>query len=142
MREKSWGLTILRIGLGLIMIPHGMQKLFGSFGGPGLQNWAGMLGSMGFQPPMFWAVVGALVEFLGGIFLVFGFFTHITAILIAIQMLVAIVKVHLSKGFFSFNGGYEYALALFIMAICIALQKHSPLSLDSLWCRPKKEEAQ
>ncbi len=112
-------LLALRLGVGIIFVAHGFQKLFGLFGGSGLQGVAGMLKSMGFAPPLFWAVVLGLGETLGGIFLILGFLPRIGAALIAVVMLVAIAKVHLARGFFAAQGGLEYPFL--ILMSCLAL---------------------
>lgn len=120
---------VLRLVLGLIMIPHGMQKLFGAFGGPGLAQTAASFSSIGLSPGGFWAWVVGLVEFGGGICLVVGFLTRLTAFLLAVQMAVAVLKVHVPK-FFVSDGGMEFALALAAMAFAVALLGSGPLSVD------------
>ncbi len=115
----SIALLILRIGLGTIFIAHGSQKLFGAFGGGGIQEVSAMVKNMGFLPPVFWAYALAISEALGGLLVILGFLPRIGAGLIAIVMLVAIFKVHLAKGFFAAQGGFEYQLL--ILAVCLSL---------------------
>lgn len=114
-------LLLLRLVLGVIFVAHGMQKLFGAFGGSGLNGVAGMFKSLGFTPGLFWAWVVALTEGLGGLFLVLGVLPRISAALIGIVMLVAIVRVHGSYGLFAANGGMEYQLLILIVCIFIIL---------------------
>jgi putative oxidoreductase len=110
---------ILRIALGTVFIAHGSQKVFGMFGGPGIDGFAKMLTGLGFKPALFWAYVGAYVELLGGLALITGLSTRISALLLLIFIIVATLKVHLAKGFFMSNGGFEYN---FLIALaCIAL---------------------
>ena len=117
----GWGLFILRLALGAVFIAHGSQKLFGAFGGPGLKGFSGFLGSLGFKPAMGLAFTVAIVEFVGGISLVLGFLSRFGAGLIAVVMAVAILSVHLKKGFFAGNGGFEFPLVLLAAAIALAL---------------------
>lgn len=111
---EPWSLLPLRIVVGGIFIVHGAQKLF-VFGFPGV---AKFLGGLGFHPAMFWAVVVSLVEFLGGIAILAGFMTRWAALLIAIEMVVAILRVNLARGFYA-TGGFEFPLAL--LAACLTL---------------------
>jgi putative oxidoreductase len=113
---------VLRLGLGIMFLAHGLQMAFGLFGGPGVAGFAKMLGHMGMIQPMAWAYLAALTTLIGGIFLIIGFGTRWATIPLTIFMGVALVKVHLSKGFFLMQGGYEYnfvilcsLLALFIL---------------------------
>ena len=117
-RFSGWGPFFLRLGAGVIMIAHGAQKLFGIWGGPGLKGFSGYLGSqLGVKPALAWAVLVALVEFVGGILLVLGIMTRLAALLIGIVMLVAIVGVHWGGGFFSF----EFPLMILAACICLLL---------------------
>jgi len=113
-RAEPWSLLPLRVGVGIVFIVHGGQKLF-LFGFPGV---ARFLSGLGFQPPMFWAVVVTLVEFFGGIAILAGFLTRWAAALIAIEMIVA-VRVSWARGFFSDKGGYE--LPLILLAACLTI---------------------
>lgn len=115
----TWVSLFLRMGLGLIFVAHGTQKVFGSFGGPGIKGFSQMLSGLGFVPAVFWAYLAAYVELLGGICLILGLYTRIAASLIFILITVATITVHLSKGFFLSAGGYEYNLL--ILCACIAL---------------------
>lgn len=112
---SAWGPLFLRLSVGAIFIVHGSQKLFGAFGGSGLNGFAGMLGQMGLKPAIAWAVLVGVVEFLGGIVLVLGIKTRFAALLIGIVMVVAIFGVHLKSGFF----GFEFPLVL--LGACISL---------------------
>lgn len=110
---------ILRLALGSIFLGHGAQKVWGIFSGPGIKGFSGMLESLGFVPAVFWAYLASCTELIGGLFLILGFLTRPSAVLILMLMLVATYKVHLAKGFFLANGGFEYNLL--IIASCVAL---------------------
>ncbi len=116
-RAAAWGPFFLRVAVGVVFVIHGAQKLFGAFGGPGLKGFSGMIGGMGLRPAMAWATAVALIEFVGGIFLVLGFMTRLSALLIGVVMAVAVIFVHLSDGFFAF----EYPLVLFAACLCLLL---------------------
>ena len=112
-------ILILRLCLAIVFLAHGAQVAFGMFGGPGIDGFAGMLSGLGFKPAIFWAYVGAYAELIGGAFLFLGIFTRLAALLILIFITVALVKVHLAKGFFLQAGGFEYTFV--ILCICLAL---------------------
>lgn len=121
---QSFGLTVLRIVVGIVFMVHGYQKLF-KFGFHGV---AGMFGHMGIPLPAFFAVVVTLVEFVGGVLLITGVATRIAAALIAIEMLVAVLVVHLKNGFFN-PGGIEFPLTLLAAAICLTIAGGGAFSL-------------
>jgi len=113
-QRLALGMTILRVVVGIVFVVHGAQKLF-VFGIGGVtQGFA----QMHIPLPMVAAPVVAIVEFVGGIALVVGIFTRIAAILIAIDMVGAILFVHGRNGFF-LPMGFEFAFAL--MGACVAL---------------------
>jgi putative oxidoreductase len=112
-------ILVLRLALGIMFAAHGMQVAFGSFGGPGIKGFSEMLSGMGFGPAIFWAYLAAYTELIGGLCLILGLATRFAALSLLIFMVVAVIKVHLAKGFFIMNGGYEYNFI--IIAICLAL---------------------
>ena len=123
---------IIRLALGIIFMAHGAQKLFGAFGGPGMGGMAQFLGSLGVRPGAFWAWVVALAEFFGGLGILLGLLTGVASIVIIIDMLVAIALVHGKNGFFITNTGYEYNVALILMALSLVFSGPGPLALDRL----------
>jgi putative oxidoreductase len=134
---SSWAPVFARLALGVIFFAHGAQKLLGLFGGPGMSNAIQFFAQSGIPP--FLAVVAILTEFFGGIALIIGFLTRIAAIGLAIDMLVAIYKVHLSNGFFlnwynvpNKGHGFEYNLALIGLALSLLVWGAGNLSIDQV----------
>jgi len=126
----SLGLLILRLAVGLGLAAHGAQKLFGWFGGYGIAGTGQFLEQLGFHPGRPHATRAGLAEFLGGLFLAAGFLTPVAAAAVVAVMFVAAVSVHLPKGFFAQNGGYEYVLVLGAAAVALAFTGPGVLSLD------------
>ncbi len=110
--HNSLSLFVLRICIGLMFMAHGSQKLFGVFGGPGIQGFTQSLAGMGLPNPMLQAYLAAGSEFLGGLFLTLGLFTRLAVFPPLFVMIVAIAKVHWSHGFFMQKGGFEYPLMI------------------------------
>jgi putative oxidoreductase len=121
---------LIRAAAGLMLMPHGAQKLFGWFGGYGLEGTGGFFAqNLGLEPGLFWPALVGGVEFFGGLFLVLGLLTRPVALAVAIVMAVAIT-VHLPNGFFWNAGGYEYPLFWGLIALAIAVNGGAELSLD------------
>ncbi|NLC56915.1 MAG: DoxX family protein [Armatimonadetes bacterium] len=120
----DWGALLLRLVLGTIMLAHGGQKAFGAFGGGGPAGTVEMVEGLGFQPAGLWAALLILAEAVGGLLVLLGVVTELAALAIAIDMLVAIWKVHWQYGFFNHGAGgtgIEFTLALFAMATALIL---------------------
>jgi putative oxidoreductase len=120
----------LRVPVGIVFIAHGAQKLFGAFGGHGLEGTGQFFGSIGLNPGYLMALLAGAAEFFGGLALVFGLLVRPAAAALAFAMLIAIFAVHVSKGFFLDKGGYEYALALFAASLSLLFSGGGRLSLD------------
>jgi len=121
-KYSDWSLVVLRIGVGGIFLIHGLGKLLNI--GPyavGIGGTAGFLGSLGFPAALFFAWVLTLVETLGGAFILAGFLTRYAAVGVGIDMIVAIILIHLPNGFAVTNGGYEFPLLLLLAAIALLL---------------------
>ncbi len=127
----------LRIPAGLIFAAHGAQKLFGWFGGYGLEGTGQWMASIGLQPGELLALLAGSAEFFGGLALVLGLLVRPASALLAFTMLVAIFGVHIGKGLFLSNGGFEYALALFAISISLLLSGAGRFSLDGLLAQRK-----
>jgi putative oxidoreductase len=128
--QAGFGLTVLRIVAGLTFAAHGAQKLFGWFGGYGLEGVGQWMESIGLAPGYLMALMAGSAEFFGGLALILGLLVRPAAAMLAVTMLVAIVTVHLANGFFMSNNGYEFALALLVISIALVIEGAGKLSLD------------
>ena len=120
----------LRVGAGAIFAAHGAQKLFGWFGGYGLEGTAGWMASLGLVPGLLMAVLAGSAEFFGGLLLIIGLLVRPTALVLAITMVVAIATVHLQNGLVMANNGYEFGLALLAICLGLAVRGAGSLSAD------------
>jgi len=123
---------ILRVPVGIILTAHGAQKLYGWFGGYGLEGTGQWLASVGIEPGYLMALLAGGAEFFGGIALILGLLTRPAAIVSAFTMLVALLTVHLGNGLFLSNNGFEYALALLAATVALAIQGGGTLSVDRI----------
>ena len=122
---------MIRFFAGLILMPHGAQKLFGWFGGGGLEGTAGYFSAnLGLEPGLLFAALVGGTEFFGGLFLAIGFLTRPAAAGIAIVMAVAVFKVHMPNGFFWGGGGYEYPMLWGLIALAFFFQGGGKMSID------------
>ena len=124
------GLLLLRLTLGLTLAAHGSQKLFGWFGGYGLDATGRFFETLGFPLGRRHALLAGIVEFGGGLLIALGMLTALGAALGLSVMLVAAVTVHLKNGFFITSGGYEYNLMLGIAALSVAFTGPGRMSVD------------
>ncbi|KGJ91565.1 DoxX family protein [Colwellia psychrerythraea] len=118
--------------MAIIFIAHGAQKLFGSFGGYGLDGTSQWMTSIGLEPGYLMALMAGSAEFFGGIALLIGLLVRPVALMLSITMLVAIFSVHSVNGLFMANNGYEFALALFAISISLIFSGADKLSLDNV----------
>ena len=135
--NSSVGLLLLRLLLGVVFFAHGAQKVLGWFGGYGLSPTVQFFEQTWGIPP-FLTYLAAFTEFLGGIALVLGFLSRIFSLGLVIKMLVAIFLAHPpTKGFFS-PGGFEFPLALLIIALTVFLLGSGNYSIDDkLFKKPR-----
>ncbi len=123
---------VVRLILGLGLMAHGTQKLFGWFGGHGIAGTGGFFEGIGFRPGRMFALMAALGETIGGLLTVLGLGGALGPVLIVIVMLVAIGSVHIDKGFFTQNGGWELPATNIAVAIAIAFGGNGLYSLDNV----------
>lgn len=130
--DSQWSSLALRLPLGIIFAAHGAQKLFGWFGGYGLEGTGQWMASIGLTPGYLMALGAGSAEFFGGLLLILGLLTRPAALVLAFTMLVAIFAVHFEHGLFLSNNGYEFGLALLAGSVALALSGGGRLSLDRL----------
>jgi putative oxidoreductase len=118
---------LLRLVVGGLFVGHGTQKLFGWFGGPGLETTAQGFDQLGMRPGRHHAVAASAAETSGGTLLITGFATPVAASALIATMLTAIKRVHFKNGFWNSNGGYEFNLVL--IAALLLLAEDGPGSL-------------
>ena len=128
--DNTSAALILRVPVGIIFAAHGAQKLFGWFGGYGLEGTGQYLASIGLAPGYLMALLAGSAEFFGGLALVLGLLVRPAAAALAFAMLVAIFAAHWSSGFFAASGGYEFALALFAASLSLVFSGAGRFSLD------------
>jgi putative oxidoreductase len=133
---QAWGLTIVRVTLGTIFIAHGSQKVFGWFGGPGLESFVGWASSFGI--PGWLGYLAAFAELIGGCLLLTGIAAEIGALLVIPVMIGAVVIVHWKQGYFAQNGGFEYPLNLLLFALAIVVGGPGKLALWDLFLEWRK----
>lgn len=130
------GLLLLRAAIGLTLAAHGAQKLFGWFGGYGLNATGAFLEKIGFVPGKRHALAAGVMETVPGVLLALGLFTPLAAALILSVMVVAAVSAHGNSGFFLTRGGYEYNFVLAATAVSLAFIGAGAWSLDALFGLP------
>lgn len=128
----SVAFLIVRLILGLGLMAHGTQKLFGWFGGHGLDGTGGFFESLGFRPGKLFALMAGLGETVGGLLTVLGLGGALGPVIIILVMLVAVGSVHYNKGFFASGGGWELNAMIVAAAIAIAFAGSGAYSLDNV----------
>ena len=123
----------LRLGAGVIFSAHGAQKMFGWFGGYGLEGTGGWMESIGLAPGILMAALAGGAEFFGGLLLLAGLAIRPAALALAVTMLVAIVSVHLQNGLFMSTNGYEFGLALLIISLTLVVRGAGSFSADRIF---------
>ncbi|MBJ9977297.1 DoxX family protein [Pseudomonas sp. S75] len=133
--RAGFGISVLRILVGLIFMAHGAQKLFGLFGGYGLEGTGQWMESIGLTPGYAMALLSGSAEFFGGLAVVLGLLARPAALVLSVTLIVAIFTVHIGNGLFMSNNGSEFALALLGGTLAILIEGAGRLSLDRLLAR-------
>jgi len=119
---------LLRVTIGMAFFLHGAQKVFGWFGGSGLEKWSEYLSTKNYSK--FTAISAAYIEMIAGFLLIIGAFTKASAISMIVFMLFAVAIAHWENGYFSQKGGYEYQLLLIVSCIIVLLLGGGEYSVD------------
>ena len=124
------GLLVLRLVVGLLLVGHGTQKLFGWFGGGGLTSTAWFFRSRGYRPPRVMAGLAGTGEVVGGAALAVGLMTPLAAAIVIGTMLNAAVM-HWRNGLWVVDNGYEYPLLIATVAVTLSFTGAGSASLDA-----------
>ncbi|TSA44547.1 DoxX family protein [bacterium] len=119
----DWGIFVLRVVLGLILVVHGWPKI------KDIKNTAGWMGQT-FKPGILWAAVVSLAEFIGGLLLILGLLTQLIALIVAVEFLIILFVMKRWKGFV---GGYEFDFIILASALALLTLSGGHLSLDSFF---------
>jgi putative oxidoreductase len=140
--DNSPAQFLIRLALGVVIFPHGMQKVFGWFGGPGYSATVTAFSAMGFP---LWAIMLLMVsEVFGSLLLVLGLFTRVWALAIGTAIAVCLKMNHLQYGFFmnwfgqQQGEGYEYHLLVLGIALALVVRGGGMLSLDRIFARDRR----
>ena len=135
--ERDYVVLVLRLALGVMMLPHGSQKLLGWFGGYGFHNTMQFFTQQMGIPAVF-AILAILTEFFGGIGLITGLLGRVAALAVAVEMAVAVALVHIHVGFFmNWAGnqkgeGFEFHLLALAIGVAVVARGSGAWSLDRL----------
>lgn len=139
--DQGLAALVLRIPTGIIFVAHGAQKLFGAFGGHGLEGTGQWMASIGLEPGWLMALLAGSAEFFGGLALILGLLVRPSSALLAFTMLVAIFAVHFEHGLFIANNGYEFALSLLAISVALVFAGGGRWSLDGIISQALNERA-
>jgi len=120
--------TFMRIVVGIMFLMHVSMKF--KVGASAVA--ANVFAKNGFEPALLWTYVVMFIELFGGVCLVAGLFTRFVAAVLAIEMLIALLFVHLPRGYMAAAGGYEYVLLIGAVCFVLAIRGGGPYSVDGL----------
>ncbi len=130
--KAGYSTLALRVPIGIIFMAHGAQKLFGWFGGYGLEGTGQWMASIGLGPGVLMAFLAGSGEFFGGLLILLGLLTRPAAIVLSFTMLIAVFSVHFENGLFLANNGYEFGLALLAASVSLVLSGAGKVALDNI----------
>jgi putative oxidoreductase len=119
--------TLMRVVIGVILLMHGWVKVSSQAGAAGV---AGYMSRQGLEPGIVFAYAAIFLETIGAVCLIVGLFTRFFAAALAVEIAIAMIVVHLAKGFSVGQGGYEYVLLIGIVLFFIAIRGGGPYSVD------------
>ena len=122
--------ALIRIALGALLLPHGLQKLLGWFGGRGLAANTALFDKLGYSPGWLWGNIVVGTEVVGSILLILGLWTRPAALAVGIFSFNAILFTARRGGFFWSDGGAEYSILLFVCALFVMIRGAGAFSLD------------
>ncbi|QYJ79829.1 DoxX family protein [Shewanella acanthi] len=131
----SFAPLLLRLPIGIILMAHGSQKLFGWFGGYGLEGTGQWMASIGLTPGYLMALMAGSSEFFGGLLLIIGLLTRLSSVVLSFTMVIAILSVHIGNGLFLSNNGYEFGLALLAATASLVFSGAGRLAVDNIIAR-------
>ena len=126
------GLFLIRVVVGMLLIGHAAQKLFGWFGGHGLAGTGAFFHGIGYRPGRRLALLAGLAELAGGLLLTLGLLTPLAAAII-VGTMIAAAATHMRNGLWVQNGGYETPLLYAVTALGVAFTGSGGVSLDRLF---------
>jgi len=127
----SWGdiaFTLVRVVVGIMFLMHVSVKF--RIGAAAVA--ANVMAKNGLEPGLGFAYAAIILELVGGVCLIIGLFTHFFAAALAIEMAIALLFVHFSKGYAASGGGYEYVLLIGVVLLAIAIRGGGPYSVDRM----------
>lgn len=132
MEKKSildLAIAILRLALGSIFLFHGTQRLFGVFGGSGIEGLSAVMAQMSINPPLLWAWVVILIEVVAGLFIILGILPRISAGLIFVITTMAVTGIHGAATFFTTGGGFEYQVLIAAVSLALVFMGAGKISI-------------
>ncbi len=128
---RDLSLLAVRLVLGGSIAAHGAQKMFGAFGGSGIEGASKMMGSLGFDPPERFARMAAATESGSGTLIALGALGPVGPAMLLSVMLTAVETVHRPKGYWAGEGGYEMNTMYGLLALLLATEGYGSFSLDA-----------
>jgi putative oxidoreductase len=125
------GDLLLRVATGLLLLPHGAQKLFGVFGADRAGERT-LFSEVGLRPAVMWVALIGVIQFFGGVLLVLGLFTRSVSLLVALMLFGTALFVTHRGGWFWNRGGMEYSLFWAIAAVAVFCHGGGRFSVDAL----------